>query len=151
MLHKIRRSLFWIPSELHCASLARAALASESVCSRTIRSFARSARDGRPSCPSSTSANTMLTVTPTPTATVPLCGTTPEICRMPVVGAKASILLRDKIPDDGDQIIWNRIKGAAGPVTPAGPGDGLAFFWHNARRVCMVRIVVPATWIARQR
>ena len=58
------------------------------------------------------------TVTATPTATpppvAPTCAPAPEACRVPAVGAKAKILLKDHATDDGkDLLVWKWLKGAA--------------------------------------
>ncbi|HEY2387406.1 MAG TPA: FG-GAP-like repeat-containing protein [Candidatus Binatia bacterium] len=46
-----------------------------------------------------------------------LCPPAPATCRAPFVPGKASILMKDKTPDKGDQIVWKWIKG---PTTPLG-------------------------------
>lgn len=54
------------------------------------------------------------TPTPTPTLTpVPVCAAMPEICRTPVVGAKAFLAITDKTPDDKDQLQWKWSAGSA--------------------------------------
>lgn len=52
------------------------------------------------------------TVTPTPDP-VPTCGAGPIAgCRTPSVSAKAILLIKDKMPDDKDLLVWKWIKGS---------------------------------------
>ena len=55
-----------------------------------------------------------MTATPTPTSTiVPACAPLPVAgCRTPAVSAKAQLQIKDKSPDDKDQLIWKWIKGS---------------------------------------
>ena len=43
----------------------------------------------------------------------PTCAATPEVCRTPVVGGKALIVLKDKADDAKDFLLWKWLKGAA--------------------------------------
>lgn len=53
----------------------------------------------------------------------PICPPAPASCREPIESGKASLTLKDRTPDSGDQIVWKWIKG---PVTPkADYGDPL--------------------------
>jgi hypothetical protein len=53
----------------------------------------------------------------------PICPPAPASCREPIESGKASLTLKDRTPDSGDQIVWKWVKG---PVTPkADYGDPL--------------------------
>lgn len=78
-----------------------------------------------------TASNTVPTATVTPTNTPPAppaCAATPEVCRTPVVAAKALLVLKDNANDDGkDLLLWKWLKGAStdklefgNPVTTQG-------------------------------
>jgi glucose/arabinose dehydrogenase len=43
----------------------------------------------------------------------PACAATPEVCRTPVVGGKALIVLKDNADDGKDFLLWKWLKGAA--------------------------------------
>jgi len=53
------------------------------------------------------------TPTTTPTLPPPACAPTPEVCRTPAVGNKATVVLRDNATDTKDSLVWRWIKGAA--------------------------------------
>lgn len=53
----------------------------------------------------------------------PLCPASPASCRTPIASGKSSLLIRNKTPDKGDQILWKWTKGAA--TTKAELGDPL--------------------------
>jgi hypothetical protein len=55
---------------------------------------------------------------------VPTCGSGPIAgCRTPAVGQKALLLLKDKVPDDKDQLGWKWIKGSATTLSDYGAPD----------------------------
>jgi hypothetical protein len=43
----------------------------------------------------------------------PTCAATPEVCRTPVVGGRALVVLKDKDDDGKDFLLWKWLKGAA--------------------------------------
>jgi hypothetical protein len=50
----------------------------------------------------------------------PLCPAAPVSCRAPFVPGKASLQMKDKTPDKGDQITWKWIKGPTTPLSDFG-------------------------------
>jgi len=49
-----------------------------------------------------------------------LCPPTPATCRTPFVPGKATLQIKDKTPDSGDQLTWKWLKGAATPLSDYG-------------------------------
>src|SRR5262245_11150896 len=47
----------------------------------------------------------------------PICPASPAVCRTPVESGRASLTIKDRTPDKGDQIVWKWVRG---PVTPKG-------------------------------
>ena len=45
----------------------------------------------------------------------PLCPASPAVCRTPIATGKAKIAIKDKTPNQGDQLVW---RWGAGPTTP---------------------------------
>ena len=65
----------------------------------------------------------------------PLCPPSPATCREPVLGAKALLVLKDKSPDKGDQLLWKWVKGPTTPLADYGDpltADDLALCLYDA-------------------
>jgi predicted AlkP superfamily pyrophosphatase or phosphodiesterase len=72
--------------------------------------------------PTATVTATATAPTPTATPVVPACGATlAAACRTPAVPGKARLILKDKVPDSRDRLIWKWVKGGA--TTLADLGD----------------------------
>jgi cysteine-rich repeat protein len=70
------------------------------------------------------------------------------VCRQPTQPGKSSVLLKDKTPDDGDQVSWRWNKGAQ--TDPLALGDplsttsyALCVYDQSARPQPLLRITVP--------
>jgi len=50
----------------------------------------------------------------------PLCSPAPAPCRPPAVSGKASLVLADRTPDQGDQLVWKWRNGSATPKADFG-------------------------------
>ncbi len=50
----------------------------------------------------------------------PFCPPSPATCRAPFVAGKASLLMKDRTPDAGDQVVWKWLKGPTTPLSDYG-------------------------------
>jgi hypothetical protein len=69
-----------------------------------------------------------------------LCPPTPAVCRTPFVGGKATLLLKDKTPDKGDQLVWKWLKGPTTSLADYGTpliSDSYALCLYDAGALLM--------------